>query len=198
MMEVDPLDSPRQAKTLWQPRRSLTSFPKMRLQADGGHTSKFGFFLTLSCNSRPRVPCHSVGSLGSASIPCPHHWKTTLRRDKCSSTRGGTTYVPSRRRSRICRNTRSVPDPRPCEKGREELDISHLYNQRRRGCFDLDDDQSLSPSIETIGLRSPHPLGIGATVVQGTHQHRKVLGRVKPKPLTRRLPIGVSGGRGRP
>jgi hypothetical protein len=75
MTEVDHRDSPRRARTLRQPKSFLTSFLRLRLWANRGPTASSGVFSTLLHNSRPRVPCRDVMSLGSSSIPCSHHKK---------------------------------------------------------------------------------------------------------------------------
>jgi hypothetical protein len=69
---------------------------------------------------------------------------------------------------------------------------NHQYSQCCRGCYNPDEDRSLSlPTIEASSLRSPHPQGGGTTTVQGAYQHHEIFERIEPPPLARRQPASM-------
>jgi hypothetical protein len=103
----------------------------------------------------------------------------------------GMTWVPLHWCPRLGKNTRCILDPGPRVKGLGP-GVSRRYNQRHGGCFDNDEDQSLSPPP-----RGPQAFGChihGAPVPQWyttPTNITKVLGRIKPQPMARGLPASV-------
>jgi hypothetical protein len=206
---------------LRSPRRSLTSSPRLRLQANGGPTVRSRIFSTSLRYSRPRVLCRGAESQGSTSILHPLRRRTTYRWDICSSTRRKARHVShpvgaqilaitlgprkkNRRGKASAIRTISATEDASISM-RTEFDPPFYRDLRRLVVASSEHQYHSAPTNITNYLGESNPdLWLGdyrilrAPVPYCAHQHHKLLGRSKPRPLAGRLPTGVLCGRGKP